>query len=88
MREVLEGFGNEVRKRDVPGGPGGVPGAETQGGGGPDWKESLVMGRTTGGAEDRSHPPRLLTPRGVGGFRMVRIVAQATIHTFEDKINV
>ena len=35
MREVLEGFGNEVRKRDVPGGPGGVPGAGPQGGGGP-----------------------------------------------------
>ena len=33
IREVLEGFGNEVRKRDVPGGPGGVPGAGTQGGG-------------------------------------------------------
>ena len=38
MREVLEGFGNEVGKRDVPGGAGGVPGS--------------IMGGKSGHGED------------------------------------
>ena len=46
IRKVLEGLGNEVRKRDVPGGPGGVPGAGAQGGG------RSIMGGKSGHGED------------------------------------
>ena len=34
IREVLEGFGNEVGKRDVPGGAAALPSSETEGVGG------------------------------------------------------
>ena len=45
IREVLEGFGNEVGKRDVPGGAAGLPGPEPQGGG-------SIMGGKSGHGED------------------------------------
>ena len=50
IREVLEGFGNEVGKRDVPGGAAGVPASETHGGG-------SIMGGKSGHGEFPPYMP-------------------------------
>ena len=68
IREVWEGFGNEVGKRDVPGGAAGLPGPETQGGG-------SIMGGKSGHGEDNRRgrrdqitSPTPVDPKGVGGL--------------------
>ena len=64
IREVLEGFGNEVGKRDVPGGAAGVPAPEAHGGGVHNGRKVWPWGGQQEGQKTRSHPPRLLTPKG------------------------
>ena len=71
IRKVLEGFGNEVGKRDVPGGAAALPPPEAQGGGEVhNGRKVWPWGGQKEGQKTRSHLPRLLTPKGVGGYKM------------------